>query len=64
LTARHEDSHGVQNVTTFTQGVARLVAHELDHLAGTLYIDRMSPGRRVVPVDADPETRAPWQYVL
>lgn len=55
----HEDLTGTRMMTTFRHGLARLVAHEIDHLSGLLYTDRMPTGGILVPVDqlvpADPE---------
>jgi peptide deformylase len=50
----HEGLDGVRTVTTFTGNAARLVAHEVDHLSGLLYSDRMPPDGRLVPVDDYP----------
>jgi peptide deformylase len=42
----HEELTGERRVTTFRRAMARLVAHEVDHLGGLLYPDRMpSDGR-------------------
>jgi peptide deformylase len=35
-----DDAHGTSRTTTFTGWQARIVQHETDHLAGTLYIDK------------------------
>src|SRR5689334_3493134 len=37
-------------VTSFDHGLARLVAHEVDHLHGVLYRSQMRPGARLIPV--------------
>jgi peptide deformylase len=50
----HESLAGVRTVSTFTGQTARLVAHEVDHLSGLLYSDRMPPDGRLVPVDDYP----------
>jgi len=36
-------------ITVFERGVACLVAHEVDHLHGTLYVDRMQLGVKPIP---------------
>jgi len=36
---------------TYDRAVARLVAHEVDHLDGQFYLDRMAPGAPLVPLD-------------
>lgn len=50
----HESLAGIRTVSTFTGQTARLVAHEVDHLSGLLYSDRMPPDGRLVPVDDYP----------
>jgi peptide deformylase len=53
---------GSRAVTRFERGTARLVAHEVDHLYGQLYVDRMAPGAPLVPVEEYQATGQPWQY--
>lgn len=53
---------GARVVTTFTNAVARLVTHEVDHLNGLLYVDRMPPGAGLVPVEEYLEQGQPWRY--
>src|SRR5215216_5067416 len=48
----HQDINGQPQITVFERGVARLVAHEIDHLHGILYRDRMQPGVEPIPVTA------------
>lgn len=40
----HTTIDGTQKITIFERGVARLVAHEVDHLHGRLYTDLMREG--------------------
>jgi peptide deformylase len=54
----HENPNGDRSVTTFTGELARLVAHEVDHLGGLLYPDRMPPDGRLVPVDEEAVQRS------
>ena len=56
------DPDGRRTEETFTHGLARLVTHELDHLAGTLYTERIEPSTRLVAVESEPLTRARWRY--
>jgi peptide deformylase len=49
-------------ITSFEYAMARLVAHELDHLDGRLYVDRMAPGVPLVPVEEYRESGQPWHY--
>jgi peptide deformylase len=54
--------NGERVTTRYEQAVARLISHEVDHLFGRLYLDRMRPGSRLVPVEEYPETGRPWKY--
>jgi peptide deformylase len=58
----HQDLSGARKITIFERGVARLVAHEVDHLHGHLYTDRMQPGVDVIPVEQYTGTGRDWQY--
>lgn len=58
----HMDLSGARKITIFERGVARLVAHEVDHLHGHLYTDRMQPGVDVIPVEQYTGTGRDWQY--
>jgi peptide deformylase len=49
-------------VTRFDNAMARLVAHEIDHLEGRLYVDRMAPGEPLVPIEEYGESGRPWTY--
>jgi peptide deformylase len=54
--------NGMRVVTRYERAVARLVAHEIDHLEGVLYVDRMRPGAPLLPVEEYQETGQPWRY--
>ena len=58
----HESLDGVRKVSTFRHGLARLVTHEIDHLGGLLYTDRMPPGEPLVPVAEYLGVGQPWRY--
>ena len=58
----HEDLGGKRTVTPFNQAMARLVAHEVDHLGGLLYSDRMPTDGQLIPVEQYDEHGRPWQY--
>lgn len=58
--ARHDA--GDVRLITFVRGAARLWAHEIDHLDGLLYLDRMRAGGRLVPYDRYTETGQTWRY--
>ncbi|NJC69116.1 helix-turn-helix domain-containing protein [Planosporangium thailandense] len=49
-------------IKRYELGLARLVLHEIDHLDGRLYVDRMPPRAPLVPVEEYQETGRPWQY--
>ncbi len=58
----HTDLDGITHTTSFQHAAARLWAHEIDHLQGKLYTDRMSPGVNPVPVERYHGTGTPWRY--
>lgn len=58
----HQDVDGTRRITKFTDGVARLVAHEVDHLGGLLYTDRMRPGVSLITVAEYRGTGSAWDY--
>jgi peptide deformylase len=49
-------------ITVFERGVARLVAHEVDHLHGQLYTDQMRIGVEPIPVEQYHGTGTTWKY--
>jgi peptide deformylase len=62
IEVEHTDLTGERRVTTFTKAMARLVLHEVDHLGGLLYTDRMPPDGRLVPVEEHLDRGRPWRY--
>lgn len=62
LDVEHAQWDGSRAITSFELGIARLVAHEIDHLQGRLYVDLMAPGVPLVPVEEYRETGRPWRY--
>ncbi|WP_322777806.1 peptide deformylase [Frankia sp. Cas4] len=58
----HTDIDGTRHITVFDRGLARLVAHEIDHLCGHLYTDRMRPGVGPIPVEQYRGTGSAWTY--
>ncbi|OZV81527.1 formylmethionine deformylase [Micromonospora echinospora] len=58
----HQEVDGRTTVTGFRDGLARLVAHEVDHLEGRLYRERMPPGAEVIPVSRYRGTGTGWSY--
>ncbi|MEU2587954.1 peptide deformylase [Streptomyces avermitilis] len=62
LEVRHQDFGGQFQTTIFTDGLARLVAHEVDHLDGVLYVARMAPGSSTISVAEYKGTGQNWWY--
>lgn len=58
----HTTVDGVVKITVFERGVARLVAHEINHLHGLLYTDRMRAGIEPIPVEQYRGTGTTWRY--
>lgn len=58
----HQDLTGAQRFTIFKQGLARLVAHEIDHLNGVLYTDRMRPDVKPISLDEYRGAGKTWTY--
>ncbi|WP_037260493.1 peptide deformylase [Kibdelosporangium aridum] len=58
----HQELSGARKITIFERGVARLVAHEIDHLHGKLYIDRLPPGTEAIPIEQYGGSGLNWQY--
>src|SRR5256886_5755258 len=59
LLVEHESYGGARVITAFERGMARLVGHELDHLEGRPYPDRMAPRKALVAVEEDGEGSRP-----
>jgi peptide deformylase len=58
----HQDIGGERHITVFDQGIARLVAHEIDHLYGILCSDHMRDGRKPIPIEQYRGTGKRWHY--
>jgi peptide deformylase len=58
----HQDIEGTRHITAFDHGIARQIAHEIDHLNGTLYTDRLPPGVQPIPVSEYRGTGKSWRY--
>ena len=63
IEVEHADLSGERMVTRFTRAMARLVAHEVDHLGGLLYPDRMPVDGRLIPIEEYRDRGRPWTYV-
>lgn len=62
ISVEHTDVDGTERITIFEQGLARLVAHEVDHLHGVLYRTRMREGVQPIPVAEYRGTGKSWNY--
>ncbi|MFB9726764.1 peptide deformylase [Haloechinothrix salitolerans] len=62
IEVEHQDANGTLRITEFERGMARLVAHEIDHLNGVLYRERMRPGVEPIPVAQYKGTGQSWRY--
>ncbi|MFE9679274.1 peptide deformylase [Streptomyces sp. NPDC006259] len=58
----HSDLNGTTWLSRFNQGMAGLVAHEIDHLDGILYRKRMRSGVLPIPVEEYQSTGSQWKY--
>lgn len=58
----HQDTDGRRHITAFDHGLARLVAHEVDHLNGRLYTYRMRDDTAPIPVSEYDGTGQSWRY--
>jgi peptide deformylase len=62
IEVRHSDLDGDVRLSTFEQGAARLVAHEIDHLNGILYKDRMRADQPLISSAEYSGSGSPWRY--
>lgn len=62
IEVEHTALDGTRQITGYSFAVARLIAHEIDHIEGRLYVDRMPPGVPLVPVEEYRETGQAWRY--
>ncbi|MFC6010612.1 peptide deformylase [Nocardia lasii] len=58
----HTDIDGKTRNTVFERGIARLVAHEVDHLHATLYRDHLRPGVEPISVERYRGAGMNWTY--
>jgi peptide deformylase len=62
IEVEHTKLDGERTISTFRNALARLVAHEIDHLGGLLYTDRMPPDAQLMPAESYPGGGQPWRY--
>jgi peptide deformylase len=61
IEVEHQDVDGNLKITTYRGPVARLVGHEVDHLHGKLYRDRMRPNVMPISVAEYGGVGQPWR---
>ncbi|MEV8639286.1 peptide deformylase [Streptosporangium sp. NPDC051023] len=62
ITVESQTLSGETRVECYEHGLARLIAHEIDHLDGLLYNSRMRPGVAPIPVAEYRGTGRAWAY--
>lgn len=62
IEVKHQNLDGTTQITVFDRGYARLVLHEIDHLAGMTYRRRMREGVNPIPVADYRGTGTTWTY--
>ena len=60
IEVEHARFDGTRVITSFEQAMARLVNHEIDHLDGKLYVDRMAADATLVPVSEYQQAGRPF----
>ncbi|MFQ6197718.1 peptide deformylase [Streptomyces sp. NPDC000405] len=58
----HTELDGTPRLSRFERAMARLVTHEVDHLQGVLYRQRMRDGEVLLPVEEYRGTGQQWTY--
>jgi peptide deformylase len=62
LEIEHTRLDGQRVLAVLDTGLARLASHEIDHLHGRLYPNRMRPGIQPIPVEEYRCTGQAWRY--
>ena len=62
IDVEHSELDGTQRITRFQRGLARLVAHEIDHLNATLCTDHLPEGQQPTPLTEYKGTGKAWNY--
>jgi peptide deformylase len=62
ITVQATTLDGTVTTMMYTNGLARLVHHEIDHLDGLLYTARMHPGVNPIPVEQYRQSGNRWSY--
>ncbi len=62
ISVQHQALDGQLSLIEFELGAARLWAHEIDHLNGTLYADRLVADTNLVPVEQYVGVGETWRY--
>ncbi len=62
LEVAYQSVDGKERVTTVNHAMARLVAHEIDHLNSILYKDLMPRGRKLLTYEEYKQKKQSWHY--
>lgn len=62
ICVEHVDIDGTVRLTQFERGMSRLIGHEIDHLNGMLYKERMPGDREPIPVTEYQGAGKNWNY--
>jgi peptide deformylase len=62
ITVQTTDLDGHVSELRLDGGWARLALHEIDHLYGVLYSDRLAPGVPLLPTDKSDDALQSWDY--
>ncbi|WP_073377530.1 peptide deformylase [Nocardiopsis flavescens] len=62
IEVEHTLLDGSTAITVFADALARLVAHEVDHLHGMVYKERMTDGVKPIPVEEYRGSGKSWSY--
>ncbi len=62
IDVEHMTLDGELRIITFERAAARLWAHEIDHLQGMLYVDRMAPNVQPISAEVYRSAGQSWSY--
>lgn len=63
IEVQREGLDGMKRITHYRGGIARLVSHEIDHLNGLLYTDRMAATEDLIPIEDYDDAGLDWRYL-
>ncbi|MEA2616130.1 MAG: hypothetical protein QOE72_1913, partial [Chloroflexota bacterium] len=62
IEVRTTEPDGATRLLRLDRAAARLALHEIDHLAGTLYVDRVTGDMAMVSLEEYGGAEAAWEY--